>query len=91
MILVDKTGHLVSDKSWSELHKFAKKIGLKREWFQNKSRYPHYDLTTKRMIQKAIRNGASHVTSRKLFVSVMESGLWDSLNIDRTNGLNPAE
>lgn len=27
------------------LHAFARKIGLKREWFQGSARFPHYDLT----------------------------------------------
>ena len=38
--------HLLAD-NLSELHAFARQLGLKREWFQSppKSRYPHYDLT----------------------------------------------
>jgi hypothetical protein len=36
--------HLVAD-SLSELHAFARRLGLKRSWFQNGSRYPHYDVT----------------------------------------------
>jgi hypothetical protein len=48
--------HMVSRSKYA-LHEFAKKIGLKKEWFQNK-KYPHYDLTTKRMVDKAIKNGA---------------------------------
>jgi hypothetical protein len=31
-------------ESMEELHEMAKRIGLKRSWFQNK-RVPHYDLT----------------------------------------------
>lgn len=46
---------------WSDdveaLHKIARKIGMKREWFQNKPGFPHYDLTpTKRA--RAIAAGA---------------------------------
>lgn len=36
--------HLVAD-SLAELHTFATKLGLKRHWFQEKSYYPHYDIT----------------------------------------------
>lgn len=28
-----------------ELHQLAAKIGMQRRWFQNKTRWPHYDLT----------------------------------------------
>ena len=34
---------------------FNKEMGLKREWFQNHPKHPHYDLTTKRMLEKVER------------------------------------
>lgn len=37
--------HLVAD-SLDELHAFASKLGLQRRWFQSKSLYPHYDVTS---------------------------------------------
>lgn len=37
--------HLVAD-SLSELHETARRLGLRREWFQSAASYPHYDLTT---------------------------------------------
>jgi hypothetical protein len=57
--------HLSSDASLGELHTFAQRIGLKRAWFQDHWKYPHYDLTTKRMASKAIRCGARRVTPRE--------------------------
>lgn len=36
--------HLVADSS-EELHEFAKKLGMKRIWFQHTASYPHYDIT----------------------------------------------
>lgn len=48
--------HLVAD-SVAELHAFAQRLGLKREWFQDKSRYPHYDVTVK-VRQRALELGA---------------------------------
>jgi len=48
MLLTDGV-HLVSDFCLEELHFFAQQIGLKREWFQDHPRHPHYDLTSKQM------------------------------------------
>lgn len=48
--------HMTAD-TFSELHKMADKLELKRAWFQNHPRFPHYDLTsTKRRL--AIEMGA---------------------------------
>jgi hypothetical protein len=53
-------GHLLTT-DLNELHSFAKGLGLKREWFQDKT-FPHYDLTaTKRKI--AITRGAVEIKS----------------------------
>jgi hypothetical protein len=35
--------HLFTDADVEELHTFAERIGMRREWFQDK-RIPHYDL-----------------------------------------------
>ena len=69
MILVDDIGHLVSTESVGELHRFARSIGLKREWYQTPGigkRHAHYDLTTARAKKRAITNGARLVTSQYL-------------------------
>jgi hypothetical protein len=58
--------HMISDKGdLSELHAFAAKLGLKRLWFQNKPRWPHYDLapSTRRL---AVQLGAEEVTSSEM-------------------------
>ena len=56
--------HLFTDSSFDELHTFAKRIGLKREWFQDEE-LPHYDLTRGKRIQ-AIRAGAMPVNAAKM-------------------------
>ncbi len=59
--------HMVSDTSEVELHAFAARIGLKREWAQlrPKSSAAHYDLTaTKRAL--AVELGAAEVSAREL-------------------------
>ena len=48
--------HLVADSS-DELHAFAKKLGLRKSWFQTKSVYPHYDVNMN-MRSKALLLGA---------------------------------
>jgi hypothetical protein len=50
--------HLLAD-DLEELHAFAHKLGLKREWFQKRST-PHYDLAPRRRAL-AIRLGAIEI------------------------------
>lgn len=57
-----KSCHLMAD-TVDELHSMAKKIGLKRSWFQLGSR-PHYDLVEKKR-DKAVLNGAIELNDRK--------------------------
>lgn len=40
-----------------DLHEFAQRIGLQRRWFQDKPRYPHYDVTPG-MHRRALACGA---------------------------------
>lgn len=59
-----RCGHLVSDTSLEELHRFAESLGLRREWFQEKS-IPHYDLTGG-VYDLALERGAKLVSSREI-------------------------
>lgn len=54
--------HMYAD-TLDELHAFAKSIGLKRAWFQDK-RVPHYDLN-KSKHAKAIAKGATQHDRRQ--------------------------
>lgn len=54
--------HLTAD-SIEELHEFARRIGLRRGWFQGKSLVPHYDLTEPRR-ERALAAGATFVPAR---------------------------
>ncbi len=54
--------HLVAD-TLPELHAFARKLGLRPEWFHDE-RHPHYDLTTPRARQRAVRLGAEQTSTR---------------------------
>lgn len=56
--------HLVADSA-RELHAFAGSLGLRREWFQGCSMYPHYDVTAA-MQQKALRLGARPADRRTI-------------------------
>jgi len=64
-----EVSHLIGDDE-TELHEFAKLIGLKRWWFQKQAGHiPHYDLTSgKRRL--AIKHGAIEV-NRKQFVHML--------------------
>lgn len=63
--------HMIAD-TLVELHAFAIKIGLKREWFQEppKASRPHYDVSLSRRIV-AVRYGAIEL-ERNAFVEKMK-------------------
>jgi hypothetical protein len=70
--------HLYAD-SVEELHAFASAIGLKRQWFQDKADFPHYDLTARRR-RMAVEQGA------------MERDRYHAVNHSRAlRGLPPME
>jgi len=54
---------MFTDGGLEELHRFANRIGMKREWFQDK-KYPHYDLTPKRR-RIAVEHGAIEITTKE--------------------------
>ena len=74
MILVDKLRRypsgcwwrMVSDSSSEELHSFARRLGLRREQFQEHGWLPHYDLRPG-VREKALSLGAEAVISKELF------------------------
>lgn len=59
--------HMVADNlDAEELHAFARKLGLKRAWFQNKpGQLPHYDLNATRRAA-AVALGAREITDQEL-------------------------
>lgn len=57
--------HMYAD-TLEELHAMAKAVGMKREWFQDKPGFPHYDLVATRR-SKAIKLGAIEQSRRHLF------------------------
>lgn len=48
-----------------KLHEFARRLGLRRAWFQDDPMHPHYDVTANKRAL-AIRLGAQAVTSAEL-------------------------
>lgn len=62
--------HLVSDKSVEELHEFAQRIGMKREWFQDKPREPHYDMTVLWRARRAEAFGATLVSTKEIILAL---------------------
>lgn len=49
--------HLIVAGKLNDLHDFAKRIGLRRKWFQGNASWPHYDLTVNKRAH-ALRYGA---------------------------------
>ncbi len=69
----DKSCHLVADLGEVEtLHVFAKKLGLKHTWFQNRLGMPHYDLIDK-MRNKAVKAGAIEISDVQLVHMLVEA------------------
>lgn len=58
-----KSCHLTADVL-DELHAFAASLGMRRSWFQDRSEYPHYDLTANRRAQ-AVAMGARETLARE--------------------------
>ncbi len=56
--------HMWADDE-DELHAMAKRIGLRRSWFQNHPRLQHYDLTASRRML-AVRAGALEMSAPPL-------------------------
>jgi len=57
--------HMFTDTlDLEELHQFALAIGMKRSWFQDSPRAPHYDLTPGRR-SKAVSIGAIELDRRE--------------------------
>jgi hypothetical protein len=56
--------HLTTDGTLDELHAFATRIGMRREWFQPHPSAPHYDLTAARR-ERALALGAVFVPARE--------------------------
>lgn len=74
MIYIDKPklygndgwfSHMMTDGDLDELHSFAKLIGIKRYFFENKPRHYHYDVPRK-YFNVAIDKGAILVSSKEL-------------------------
>ncbi|MHB0998190.1 MAG: DUF4031 domain-containing protein [Armatimonadota bacterium] len=72
MIILHRTGlqyrgrdawHMTSTESIEDLHKFASKIGMKREWFQDKPHHQHYDVLGTR-VNNALNEGAIVVNTK---------------------------
>ena len=64
MIYYDGT-HLVAD-SLAELHSFAEEVGIKRCWFQNHKKHPHYDCINKNKTLVLARKDVIIVDSRTI-------------------------
>ncbi len=69
-----KMCHMMAD-TLEELHEMAGNIGLRREWFQDHKRHPHYDVSLSRR-KLAVKYGAKEVTMIEL-VRIMRDKLID--------------
>lgn len=56
--------HMVADTP-EELHAMADRIGVRRRWFQDKGRYPHYDISKGKRAH-AVYQGAIETDERSI-------------------------
>ena len=56
--------HLTTDGEIEELHAFAARLRLRRDWFQNHPLAPHYDLTAGKRV-RAVALGALFVPAKE--------------------------
>lgn len=72
--------HMTADTA-EELHRFAKSIGLKRAWFQDKDHHQHYDVTSSKRLE-ALAAGAVYVPMREysvLYRTLPIAAAWNHL------------
>lgn len=62
--------HLISDRSYQELHDFAARIGIPRRGFER----DHYDVIAERY-GAAVTEGAQPVSSREIVLLLTAAGL----------------
>jgi hypothetical protein len=62
--------HLISDRSYQELHDFAASIGIPRRGFER----DHYDVIAERY-GAAVAEGAQQVSSREIVLLLTAAGL----------------
>jgi hypothetical protein len=62
--------HLISDRSYEELHEFAGRIGIPRRGFER----DHYDVIAERY-GTAVAEGARPVSSREIVILLTAAGL----------------
>jgi hypothetical protein len=62
--------HMVAD-TLEELHAMAARLGLRREWFQDDSDHPHYDVSLGKR-GRAVQLGAVQITTRQLAMMMRE-------------------
>jgi hypothetical protein len=64
----DGSCHMWADTT-DELHTFARRLGLKRAWFQDHQLLPHYDLTGPRRAE-ALKAGAVERSPKEFVLAV---------------------
>jgi len=65
-IITDGLHLMTTARDINSLHKFARQINLKKEWYQDHPKHPHYYLTSDYSTVRAIRAGAMLVSTRDM-------------------------
>lgn len=65
--------HLISSSSIEELHQWAKANCIKRHWFHNTQRFPHYDIPKKQRADFFTKHPDVTKVSSKEIVKLLNS------------------
>lgn len=76
--------HLMAahDADLEELHDFAKRLRLRRSWFQGNASSPHYDLTPRKR-EEAVRLGAVELDRLAFTVTCSRTAIGARVRADR--------
>jgi len=89
--MIQTDGLHLTGENIEELHNFAKAIGMKKSWFQNHPKHPHYDLLSENMLNKALEHGAVLTVAKDQAYKNLEAGirLWKVKQIDKKKRRKP--
>ncbi|TES93554.1 MAG: DUF4031 domain-containing protein [Desulfobacteraceae bacterium] len=83
MIIISSQGHMTSTKNLKELHRFAKRLGLKKEMFVPASdhiTFGFYSVNSPKKRKEAIKSGAKLAGGEEFVLSLFTTPKLENMN-----------